>query len=414
MDRPIDTPTRRRQTLKRVALACTVVAALAVAYVFGSALITPTMARSRIRTAVVDRGEVEAATTASGTVVAEVELVLSSPIDARVLRILKRPGDPVAQGEAIVELDTSVTRLEIEKVDQSIAIKANAQQSVRLDLDKTLGELQSQIDAKRLDLESIEAKNAQSRKLAASGLLSAGDLRDAELREAKARIELGQLEGAIRSAREATRTRIEGLDLEMATLRKERVEAERQLRLATMSSDRDGVLTWVVTEEGATLPRGSVVARIADLGSFRVDATVSDVHAQQVTPGLGVKVKINDELLDGHVAAVLPKIENGTVALRVALADPSSALLKSNLRVDVLVVTARRDGVLRVKKGPFANTEGAHDVFVVRGDVAVRVKARFGVTGVDAFEIVDGLAEGDEVVISDTRDYTHMREIKIR
>jgi HlyD family secretion protein len=414
MDRPIDTPTRRRQTLKRAAIASAAVAVLVAAYVFGSALITPTMARSRIRTAVVDRGTVEAVTTASGTVVAEVEQVLSSPIDARVLRILKRPGDAVARGEAIVELDTSATRLEIEKIDQSIAIKANAQQSVRLDLDKTLGELQSQIDAKRLDLESIEAKNAQSRKLAASGLLSAGDLRDAELREAKARIELGQLEGAMRGAREATRTRIEGLDLEMATLRKERVEAERQLQLATMSSDRDGVLTWVITEEGATIPRGSIVARIADLGSFRVDATVSDVHAQQVTPGLGVKVKINDELLDGHVAAVLPKIENGTVALRVALADPSSPLLKSNLRVDVLVATARRDGVLRIKKGPFVNSEGAHDVFVVRGDTAVRVSARFGVTGAELFEVVDGLAEGDEVVISDTRDYAHMSEIKIR
>jgi HlyD family secretion protein len=414
MDRPIDTPTRRRQTLKRLSLAVISVAALAAAYVFGSALITPTMARARIRTAVVDRGTVEAVTTASGTVVAEVEQVLSSPIDARVLRILKRPGDAVARGDAIVELDTSATRLELEKIDQNIAIKANAQQSVRLDLEKTLGEIQSQIDAKRLDLKAIVARNEESRKLAASGLLSAGDLRDAELREAKTRIELDQLEGAMRSARESTRTRIEGLDLEMATLRKERVEAERQLRLATMASDRDGVLTWVVTEEGATIPRGSVVARIADLGSFRVDATVSDVHAQQVTPGLGVKVKINDEMLDGHVAAVLPRIENGTVALRVALDDPASPLLKANLRVDVLVVTARRDGVLRVKKGPFANVEGAHDVFVVRGDRAERVNARFGVAGVDAFEIVSGLAEGDEVVVSDTRDYAHMREIKIR
>ena len=413
MDRPIDTPTRRRTAIKRVALAIACVATAGGIYLAASSLITPTLARTRIRTAVVDRGPIESVTTASGTVVAEVEQVLSSPIDARVLRILKRPGDAVARGEAIVELDTSATRLDLEKIDQDIALKANAQQIVRHDLERTLADLASQVESKRLDLESIAARNAQNRKLAAAGLMSAGDLRDAELREAKARIELEQLEGSMQSARTSTRTRIEGLELEMATLRKERVEAERQLRLATMTSDRDGVLTWVVDEEGATLARGAVVARVADLGSFRVDATVSDVHAQQIAPGLGVKVKVNDAMLDGHVAAVLPTIENGTLALRVALAEPSNPLLRSNLRVDVLVVTARRDAALRVKKGPFANSEGTHEVFVVRGDRAVRVTARLGVVGVDTFEVVDGLAEGDEVVVSDTRDYAHMREIRI-
>lgn len=414
MDRPLDESQRRRMLVRRIAGALVAIGAVAGCYLLASALIAPTVSRSRIRTAIVDRGPVEAVTSASGTVVPELEQVVSSPIDTRVLRILKRPGDSVRRGDPIVELDTSATALEIEKLDQSIAIKANSQAGVRLDLDKTLADLASQVESKQLDVKSLEARVEQDRKLAAAGLMASTDLRDAELRAAKSRIELRQLEASIANAREATRTKLEGLDLEMVTLQKERAEAARLLHLATMTSDRDGVLTSVLDTEGVAVAKGAEIARVADLGSFRVDATLSDVHAQQITPGLPVKIKINDELADGHVSSVSPTIENGSLTLSVSLDDPADARLRSNLRVDVLVVTGSRSDALRVKTGPFANSSGTHAVFVVHGDRAVRVQAELGIAGVDAFEVVGGLDAGDEVIVSDMRDYAHLSEVALR
>src|SRR5262249_32675964 len=136
------------------------------------------------------------------------------------------------RGDPIVELDTSTTALAIEKVDQQIALKANAQEGVRLDLDKTLEDLKSQIAAKRLDLDPLEAQLERDRKLAAAGLLSAASVRDSELRAEKARIELAQLDAQMTNARAATKTKLEGLALEMDTLRKDRAEAVHQLELA--------------------------------------------------------------------------------------------------------------------------------------------------------------------------------------
>ncbi|MBK6315819.1 MAG: efflux RND transporter periplasmic adaptor subunit [Blastocatellia bacterium] len=234
-------------------------------------------------------------------------------------------------------LDTAASQLEIERLDGAITLKKNAQHQVQLELERrTLMDLQAQVDAKRLDLQSLGAKTAQNRKLGAAGLLSADAVHDSELTEAKSRIELEALESAMRNSKVTSKAKLAGLDLEMLTLVGERDEARRQLELATMTSDRDGVLTWVVAEEGATLTRGAIVARIADLGSFRVDATISDVHAQQLSVGLPVRVKIGDDLLPGAVSNVLPAIQNGTITLSVRLDDPSNSLLRSNLRVDVL------------------------------------------------------------------------------
>ncbi|MCI0485846.1 MAG: efflux RND transporter periplasmic adaptor subunit [Blastocatellia bacterium] len=414
MDRDIDPAFRRRQIARRIIVSTLIVSAIAALVVWGPGLVSPSISRARIRTARVDTGPVEAVITASGIVVPEFEQVLSSPIDARVVKILKKPGEVLARGEPIVELDISQSRLALEKIQQQIQLKQNQQTKIRLDLESTLNNLQSQWEIKRLEYQSNKANSVRTRGLYKQGLLSEEKLREVELLEEKAAFELKQLEESKRNAQKVTATQIEGLELEMKTLEQERAEAERQLELATARSDREGVLTWVVTEEGATIQKGGVLARIADLSSFRVQATVSDVHTSRLSAGLPVSVRAGEDYLKGTLASIDPTIRNGIITFTVALEDKSSSLLRSNLRVDVLVATDHKDRALRIRKGPFAGAEAARDVFVIRGDVAVRTPARLGIASFDHYEVVEGLIEGDEVIISDMSDYLHMKEVKLK
>jgi len=415
MDRALDpafvSHRRRRRTMGAAAGVCLA----GVVLLWGPGLVRPSVSRDRIRTARVDQGPIEAVITAAGTVVPEVEQVIASPVDARVLRILKRAGDAVAPGEPILELDLSASRVALAKLDQDLALKRNQQERTRLELQGKLADLQARWDVKKLQLESLRSQLRRHRDLHAQGLLSQETLQQSELAEAQAAVELRQLEAEKAGAHETTRAQLEGVALEAAQLVRERDEARRQLLLATTRADRSGVITWTVTEEGAAVRNGDVVARLADLGSFRVEATVSDVHAQRLAVGLPVGVRIAlGQALEGTVAAVRPTIANGSVSFAVALREKSSPLLRSNLRVDALVVVGRKPRVLRVKRGPFANGEGLQNVFVVRGATAVRTPVRLGLSSYDDFEVVSGLQEGDEAVISDMRAYEHVREVGIR
>ena len=197
-------------------------------------------------------------------------------------------------------------------------------------------------------------------------------------------------------------------------LKKEETEAERQLTLAVPRATRDGILTWVVTEEGATVSKGQVLARVADLTSFRVDASVSDVYAKQLAVGLPVTVRVGEEALTGAIARVNPTISNGVITAELSLDDRSSKLLRSNLRVDVEIVTARRARAVRILRGPFSTGEGTTDAFVVRGDRAVRTPVTFGLSSQQSYEVVSGLVPGDEVIISDMREYQRLREVRLR
>ncbi|MGE0886005.1 MAG: efflux RND transporter periplasmic adaptor subunit [Blastocatellales bacterium] len=414
MDREIDVSYRRMQLLRRVLMSLVVVGVIVLVFFYAPRLLKTSIARTQIRTARVDMGPLEAQITASGVVVPEFEQVLSSPVNARVLKILKRPGAILSKGEPIIELDLNESQLAIEKINQQIELKQNQQSKARLDLESTLINLQSQIQIKGLELKSAQASTARNRELFKQGLLSEERLLEVEFAEEKTRTELKQLQDSKNNAQASTKTQLEGLALEMKTLEQERTEARRQLELATTKSDRNGVLTWVINEEGATVQKGAVLARIADLNSFRVEATVSDVHANRLGAGLPVKVKINDDLLAGTVTSINPTVTNGVITLIVGLEDKSNQLLKSNLRVDVLISTDRKEQALRIKKGPFASGEGARDVFVIRGDVAIKTPVRFGISSFDHYEVLQGLIEGDEVIISDMKDYLHLKEVKLK
>src|SRR5262249_44435642 len=158
----------------------------------------------------------------------------------------------------------------------------------------------------RLDVQILEYRAEQNRRLHSEGLVSEAALRAAEVEAKKAGIELRQLADSVADTERSTAAQLQGLTLERQTLGKERDEARHQLDLATPRSDQSGVLTWVVPEEGATVRRGEVLARIADLGSFRVEATVSDLHAAQLVAGLPVRVKTDGQDLPGRVANIQP------------------------------------------------------------------------------------------------------------
>ena len=413
MDRELPAEVRRRDRVRRVLQIVIPILVLAFLVVWFPGWIRPSVSRARIRTARVTTGPVDAVIMASGTVTPEVERVLSSPLDARVLRLLQRPGTHLKKGDPVVELDVSESVLALDKLLKDQKIKDNQQAQARLVLEKSLVDLDGRIEVKSLELQSAQARFEDESQLFKDGLLSREALRRTELSVKQTSIGLAQLRDERKNVERTTTVQLEGLALERGSLDKEAAQARRLLDLSTTKSDRDGVLTWVISQEGALVRRGDVIARIADLTSFRVDASVSDVHVGRLRPGMPALVRINELDLDGTVSEVLPTVENGVLHFTVALAKPSHPGLRPSLRTDVLVVTERKGRALRVKRGPFADND-ARQAFIVRGDRAVRVPIQLGLSGADDVELLAGGTEGDEMIISDMKDYMHLSEVKIK
>lgn len=413
MDRDIAPGVRRKRVVRRVV---TVVLAVAVVAFFFAATIEwlrPSLDRRAIRIARVRRGSIAATLEANGTVVPLAEQVVSSPVEARVLRVGRRAGDRVRAGDELLTLDTAASQLEAARLADALAQKESASAELRLRLEETVATLRAQIEQKKLDAQIYHYSSDQKAKLRAEGLIAEQDALAAAASAKKTDIELRQLEEALTRALRSRDVQLSASAAGVAMAQRDRTESRRQLELAMLRADRDGILTSIINEVGATVRRGDVLARIADLSTYRVEAAISDVHAARLAAGMRTRLTLDGAALDGTIESVDPRIVSGVVKFYVALDQPSHPRLRNNLRVDVAVITGSRAATLVVQRGALARTDTNH-AFVVRGDSAIRMPVRFGIANTETIEILDGLAAGDDVVISDVSEYEDVKEVRLK
>lgn len=413
MDVEITPEVRRQKVVRRVVVVAIALVASAFSLAATVQWLRPSMRRADLQTARVARGEVEATLQANGTVVPLVEQVVSSPVEARVLRVGRRAGDRVRVGDELLTLDTAASRIEAARLDDRVAQLENTSSELRLRLEETIASLRAQIEQKKLDAQINHYTADQKTKLRSAGLIAEQDALAAAAAAKKSDIELRQLDEALTRALRSRDIQLSSSLADVSTARRDREEARRQLELAMLRADRDGVLTSIVNEVGATVRRGDVLARIADLSAYRVEASISDIHAARIAAGMRAHVKLDDSTLGGVIDSVDPRIINGVVRFYVTLDQPSSSRLRNNLRVDVAVVTGRRANALMVRRGALGRSNSDR-AFLVRGDNAVRIPVRFGLGSDDAIEITSGVKEGDELLISDMTEFEEVKEVRIK
>ncbi|MFL6247671.1 MAG: efflux RND transporter periplasmic adaptor subunit [Thermoanaerobaculia bacterium] len=413
MDREIAPEARQKRVAKKVATAILAIAIVAFFFAATIEWLRPSLDRRKIQIARVERGAIAATLEANGTVVPLVERVVSSPVEARVLRVGRRAGDRVQIGDELLTLDTSASQLDAARLNDQVSQKESEQTELRLRLDESIASLRAQIEQKNLDAQIVHYSATQKSTLRKEGLIAEEDALAAAALAKKTDIELRQLDEALARAIRSRDVQLSASRAAVAMVQREREESRRQLELAMLRADRDGVLTSIVQEAGATVRRGDVLARIADLSAYRVEASISDVHAAKLAAGMRARVTLDGAAIDGTIDSVDPRIVNGVARFFITLDQPSHPRLRNNLRVDVAVITGSRANTLVVRRGALGRTNVNH-AFVVRDNAAVRVPVRFGLAGTDQIEILDGLSAGDEVVISDVSEYEDVAELRLR
>lgn len=402
MDREISRTERRSRRLRRLLGAGLAVAGLIGGYLVLNHLFRPSAERRRIQVETVARGAIDETLEASGTVVPGEERLMTSAVDARVLKVLRHAGAAIEPGDPIVQLDVSSVALDRETLSQQLALKRNQQRRVRLEVEQRLTDLAADEHRQQLSLAFLEMKAQQRERLHAEGLSSQDDLAAVQLEVDQARASLQHLVTSRELAKQTASAQLADIDLEMALLDKRIASLDERLHQATTKSEFRGILTWAGLEPGAWVRSGDVIARIADLGAFRIKASLSDVHVARVAAGMPAYVSSGAQRLRGHVATVLPAVENGAVLLMIDLDPPVVATLRPQQRVDVEVVISRREPVLMARRGPGLTGSIQQSALFVEGDRALRRPIRIGLTNTQWCELREGAREGDQLIVSDT------------
>lgn len=414
MDRNIPRKQIRARRLRRLAIgtgiAFAVVLALCAALRLGSRGIDA----SDFESATVDRGEVEATVSASGTVVPSAQIVVSSPISSRILEVLHRPGDFVEAGTPLMTLDLEEVQAASANLADRLAMKELELRQMEARDRTELSRLEMEIEVARIRERSLEVELANELRLDSIGTGTGYRVREARLALRTGQLTLSQLQTQLTNESAARSAAADAIRLEIEIMRKDLAISRRTLDDAYIRAPRTATVTGIEDRVGLQVTPGQQLATVADLGHYRVDAAASDIYSRIIVPGNRVSVRLGNTVLDGVVGSVAPASHSGQLDFAVTLADDSASVLRPGLRPEVFLHRGAAGQVLRIPQAPWYTRPGTYDIYVVDGSELRRRTVELGEAGYDYISVTSGLQPGERVVLSDMSRFGNENIIRIR
>jgi HlyD family secretion protein len=262
------------------------------------------------------------------------------------------------------------------------------------------------LDAAHRDLQRAE-------KLRTDGLLNEVEYERSHdaVRIAEVQLEQADQGGAL--AREARD--FETQDRRRQVERQRLVVADLQRRVADLilRAPFDGLVATVDAQDRDAVAQNAPLLTIVDLAKSEIQVDIPESYAAEAVAGTPAAVSLGGGEVPGVLTAVSPEVRAGSVAGTIQLKGASEGL-RQGQRVSVRLVFETRPNVLKVPRGPFLEAGGGRKAYVLADGLATLRTIKTGATSVSEVEVVDGLKEGDRILLSDTEELKGARTVLVR
>lgn len=364
----------------------------------------------------VDSGTIETSVTGSGSIVPAFEEIINSPINSRIIEVYCKAGDSVDIGTPLLRLDLQSTETELNKLKDQIQMKNYELEQQKVNNNTRVSDLAMQVKVKEMTVNRLEAELRNERYLDSLGSGTGDRVRQAELAFNTGKLELEQMRQQLANERKVTAAGLSVKNLDINIARKDLGEMSRTLDDAQIKAPRKATLTFINDQIGQKVSEGEKIAIISDLSHFKVDGEIADAYGDRIRVGSKAVVRIGrSERMNGTVSNVTPLSRNGVISFSVRLDDDADSRLRSGLKTDVYIMCNVMEDVRRIKNGSFYTGPGSYELFVFNGDDKLeRRSVRLGDSNFEFVEVVDGLNDGDRVVVSDMKRFINATSVKVK
>ena len=371
------------------------------------------VAASSVRIGEVTRGTLVRDTSADGRIVAALHPTLFTPA-AGIVALAVKAGDSVTKGQALATVESPELKSRLAQERASLASAKSALDRQRIDA------RQDQIkNAHAVDLLEVRLQAANRLMERAQRAFDEGILNKTDYEKAKDDVQIADLE--LKNARETSRLAVETADFDIKSrqLALDRQaalseELERQVAALTVAAPFDGIVASVAVQDRDSVPANAAIATVVNLSKFEVEFTLPENYAAEVSPGTSAQIFYEGKDYPGHVTAMSPEIRDSQGHGTVVFDGAPPANLRQSQRVSVRMVFESKPDVLKVARGPFLESGGGKQIYVVENGIATRREIAVGAASVSEVEILRGLSKGDKVILSDTTDLGGAKTVLIR
>lgn len=391
----------------------------------------------------VKKGQIFSRITTTGMLNPIASVTVSTQVSGTIKELLVDVNSEVKEGDLIAKLDQDLFRAEVlqaqAKLEDALANLAKEKAGVKMQKDQ----IAAGIAEAKASYKNLEEKHKRAKELIRRQLISKEEYETtkADWEMAKARF--------VESSARIDETKVKEADIKVAEAQVKRARAE--LQLAQVKLDRSvirapvsGLVILKNVEAGQTVAaslQSPALVTIADLRTMKVDAWVDEADIGKVKTGQEVEFQVDsypDRTFSGKVVKIYPspQIQNNVVTYDTEIHVSNKDLaLKPGMTANVTIVLARKDDVLiaphaalRIRRSEIRQVypevgegrrregrqrspeeraerrrqqflEGRGRIWVFRDGKPDRIRIQFGASDDRNMEIVDGLKEGDRLIV---------------
>jgi len=356
--------------------------------------------------AAVERGDIARSVVATGKIEPLAKVEVKSKASGIVKRIFVEYGDRVQQGQVLVELDKEQLQARVDEARANLQAAQAAVESAEATYERNV------VDAQGPDLPYLKATVERDRKLAAEGLMAASVLDDAEK---SYQLALNKQLSAQRYVA-VSRAEVARAKAQVAQTQAALQSTDEDLRNSTIVSPMEGIVLSRDVEVGDAVSsilvlgsQATLIMTLGDVSSVYVLGKVDQADIGKVYIGQAARIVVEsfkDKKFSGRVTKISPmgveKENVTTFEVRVSIQNPTGEL-KANMSANAEIIQEEKHNVLIVPEAAVVYDKDRHTSFEVpdpKADKGRRkIVARLGISNGVKTELIEGLKEGDKVVL---------------
>lgn len=374
----------------------------------------PTVAGSAVYSGTVKRGPMVREVRGAGTLVPEDIRWISTTATGKVEKLVLRAGAKVTPGTVILELSNPDLKQQVS--DAELAWKAavaqleNArsnQATSRMSQESAASDAQGAYLVAQSDLEANKILNAQ-------GIVADQQIKVKQqtVDSAKNRLELAKKQ--LQVLLDTEKSQLAPQEAAVSSARARYDQLSRQLADLSVRSNMSGLLQAVPVEVGQQVGPGTNLARVSDPTRLKAEVRISETQTRDLAIGQLAKIDTRNGVIKGHVTRIDPASAGGTVGVDVTLDEALPLGARPDQSVDGVIELQRLENVLFVESPTFGQENSTVMLFKFTSpSEAERTAVKLGRRSVSFVEVIDGLKEGDRVILSDMQQYDGHSRLRI-
>jgi len=363
----------------------------------------------------VKRGSMVRQVRGLGTLVPEEIRYVPAISQGRIEKRLVQAGAQVKAETVIFELtNPEIQQAFIDAESQLRAAEANLT-TLRVQLDKLSLDQQATLAQAKSDFNKAKMQFEVNDSLGKQGLKSQLEVQlskiAAEDLESRVTLETKRLASSVQEAK----AKLSAEDEKVRQLR-DAVQLKRtQLEALKVRAGIDGELQTLAVQVGQQVTVGQELARVANPKKLKAELKIAETQAKDIQLGQPVTIDTRNGIVSGRVIRIDPSVQNGTRTVDASLEGELPKGAVPDLSVDGTIELERLENILYVGRPVHGQENSTVGLFKVDADGAgaARVQVRLGRTSVNTIEVMDGLKEGDRIILSDTSQWDNADRIRL-